>query len=81
NYKKRHRSKLRKGENLLRLSISIFILYFISKALLETDWPGWIVGEDTWELSIPISEDRLRNLINKDAHWIVWDGKVIEIRD
>ena len=46
-----------------------------------TDRPGWIVGEDTWELSIPISEDRLRNLINKDAHWIVWDGKVIEIRD
>lgn len=38
NYKKRHRSKLRKGENLLRLGISIFILYFISKALLETDW-------------------------------------------
>jgi len=38
NYNERHRSKLRKGENLLRLGISIFILFFISKALLETDW-------------------------------------------
>lgn len=46
-----------------------------------TDRPGWIVGEDTWELSIPVTEDRLRNLINRDVQWVVWDGRVIEIRD
>ena len=38
NFNKRHRKKLQKGENVLRLTISIFILYVFSKALLETDW-------------------------------------------
>ncbi|MBA7505377.1 hypothetical protein ES705_47730 [subsurface metagenome] len=58
-----------------------------SKAFLRvlyreiTDRPGWIVGEEVWELSIPISEERLKNLINKDVQWVVWDGKVVEIRD
>jgi len=38
NFNKRHRDKLRKGRNIVQLAISIFILYFLSKALLETDW-------------------------------------------
>ena len=38
NFNKRHRKKLQKGENILRLTISIFLLYVFSKALLETDW-------------------------------------------
>jgi len=38
NFNKRHRKRLQKGENVLRLIISIFILYVFSKALLETDW-------------------------------------------
>lgn len=46
-----------------------------------SDRPGWIAGEDNWELSIPVSEDRLRSLIGRDVRWVVWDGKVIEIRD
>lgn len=44
-----------------------------------SDRPGWIAGEDTWELSIPISEDKLRNLIDRDVRWVVWNGRVIEI--
>jgi len=44
-----------------------------------SDRPGWIAGEDVWELSIPISEDRLRNLIDRDVRWLVWNGRVIEI--
>ena len=44
-----------------------------------SDRPGWIAGEDVWELSIPISEDRLRNLIDRDVRWVVWNGGVIEI--
>jgi len=46
-----------------------------------TDRPGWIVGEDVWELAVPVSEERLRGLIGKDSRWIVWNGKVVEIRD
>lgn len=46
-----------------------------------SDRPGWIAGEDVWELSVPVSEDRLRDLINRDVGWVVWDEKVIEIRD
>ena len=46
-----------------------------------TDRPGWIVGEDVWELAVPVSEERLRGLIGKDSQWIVWNGKVVEIRD
>lgn len=38
NYNKRHRNKLQKGENVLRLIIALFILYILSKALLGTDW-------------------------------------------
>lgn len=38
NFNKRHRNRLGKGENMLRLIISIFILYIFSKTLLETDW-------------------------------------------
>ena len=38
NFNKRHRVRLRKRENILRLMISIFIFYIFSKALLDTDW-------------------------------------------
>jgi hypothetical protein len=46
-----------------------------------TDRPGWIAGEDQWELAVPINEERLRVLINRDCCWLVWNGKVIEIQD
>ncbi len=38
NFNKRHRPKLGDGENIFRLFISLFLLYFVSRALLETDW-------------------------------------------
>ncbi len=38
NYNKRHRKRLQKSENVIRLGISIFILYAFSRALLESDW-------------------------------------------
>jgi len=46
-----------------------------------TDRPGWMAGEKDWELSIPLTEQDLRDLINKDVEWLVWNGKVVEIRD
>lgn len=46
-----------------------------------TDRPGWIADQVKWELSIPVSEERLKSLINKDVLWLVWNEKVIEIRD
>jgi len=38
NYNKRHRDKLRNSENILRLVIALFMLYILSKALLDADW-------------------------------------------
>ena len=41
NFNQRHRIQLREHENILRLFISIFILYIFSRALLETNlWLG-----------------------------------------
>ena len=37
NYGKRHRDKLREPENVIRLLISVFIMYIIAWSLLETD--------------------------------------------
>ena len=45
-----------------------------------TDRVGWIVGEDVWELVVPLSEEALRMLIDNDSRWLVWNGKVVEIR-
>ena len=45
-----------------------------------TDRVGWIAGEDVWELAVPVSEERLRTLIDSDSRWLVWNGKVVEIR-
>ena len=45
-----------------------------------TDRVGWIAGEDVWELAVPVSEEKLRALIGKDSMWLVWNGKVVEIR-
>ncbi len=38
NYIKRHRSRLRNNENILRLFLAIFLLFIISRALLASDW-------------------------------------------
>ncbi len=44
-----------------------------------TDRIGWIASEEVWELAVPLSEEKLRKLINKDSSWLIWNGKVIEI--
>ncbi len=44
-----------------------------------SDRVGWIAGEDVWELAIPVTEERLRALIDNDSRWLVWNGKVVEI--
>jgi len=45
-----------------------------------SDKVGWIAGEDVWELVVPVSEEKLRMLIGSDSRWLVWNGKVVEIR-
>jgi len=45
-----------------------------------SDRVGWIAGEDVWELAAPVSEEELKALIGKDSMWLVWNGKVVEIR-
>lgn len=45
-----------------------------------SDKVGWIAGEDVWELSVPVTEEELRALIGDDSRWLVWNGKVVEIR-
>ena len=45
-----------------------------------TDRVGWIAGEIVWELAVPVSEEKLRTLIDSDSRWLVWNGKVVEIR-
>jgi hypothetical protein len=45
-----------------------------------TDRVGWIVGEVVWELVVPVNEEKLKTLIGSDSKWIVWNGKVVEIR-
>jgi len=45
-----------------------------------TDRVGWIAGEIVWELAVPVSEEKLRALIDNDSRWLVWNGKVVEIR-
>ena len=45
-----------------------------------TDRVGWIAGEDIWELVVPLPEEKLKELINKDYEWLVWNNKVVEIR-
>jgi hypothetical protein len=45
-----------------------------------TDRIGWIAGEEVWELAVPVSEEKLKSLINNDSQWLVWNGKVIDIR-
>jgi hypothetical protein len=44
-----------------------------------TDRVGWIASEEVWELAVPLSEEKLRNLINAESTWLIWNGKVIEI--
>jgi hypothetical protein len=59
----------------------------ISKVYVKVLWReisdkvGWVAGETTWELGVPLSEERLRNLIGKDVYWTVWNEKVIAIRE
>ena len=45
-----------------------------------TDRVVWISREDVWELSVPVNEEELRALIGNDSRWLVWNGKVVEIR-
>jgi hypothetical protein len=45
-----------------------------------TDRVGWIVGEEVWELAVPITEEKLRTLVGNDSLWLIWNGKVVEIR-
>ena len=45
-----------------------------------TDRVGWIAGEDVWELAVPVNEEKLMSLIGNDSRWLVWNGKVVEIR-
>ena len=46
-----------------------------------TDRPGWIAGQEDWEWGVPLTEDQLRDLINKDVEWLVWNRRVVQIRD
>ena len=45
-----------------------------------TDRVGWIAGEDVWELAVPVNEEKLMSLIGNDSRWLVWNGRVVEIR-
>ncbi len=45
-----------------------------------TDRIGWIAGVVEWELAIPVTEEKLRALIGNDSLWLIWNGKVVEIR-
>ena len=44
-----------------------------------TDRPGWIAGRDTWELSVPLDEERLKRLMEEDHRLLIWNDRVVDI--